>query len=52
MVWIGQAFAYLAKIEGRPVNEQVGLWSEALSHYAKAQLYSADGYDQTQDSFF
>jgi len=33
-------FAYLAKIEGRPVNEQVALWSEALSHYAKAQLYS------------
>jgi len=30
----------LAKIEGRPVNEQVALWSEALSHYAKAQLYS------------
>ncbi len=33
-------FAYLAKIEGRPVNEQVALWSEALTHYAKAQLYS------------
>ena len=33
-------FAYLAEIEGRPVNEQVALWTEALSHYAKAQLYS------------
>lgn len=33
-------FAYLAEIEGRPVNEQVALWSEALTHYAKAQLYS------------
>lgn len=33
-------FAYLAEIEGRSVNEQVALWTEALSHYAKAQLYS------------
>lgn len=34
------AFAYKAELEGTSINEQVGLWGEALSHYAKAQLFA------------
>jgi hypothetical protein len=32
------AFAYKAEIQGAPINEQLSMWSEALTHYAKAQL--------------
>jgi hypothetical protein len=34
------AFATLAEAEDASVNEEMALWSEALTHYAKAQLYS------------
>jgi hypothetical protein len=34
------AFASMAESEGKDVNEQVALWSAALTHYAKTQLYA------------
>jgi hypothetical protein len=34
------AFASLAGVEGATVNEQMGLWGKALTHYAKTQLYA------------
>jgi hypothetical protein len=34
------AFASMAESEGASVNDQVALWSEALTHYAKTQLYA------------
>ncbi|MCL2338151.1 MAG: C45 family peptidase [Firmicutes bacterium] len=33
-------FAYLAKANGLSDAEQMQLWSDALTHYAKSQLYS------------
>jgi hypothetical protein len=33
-------FAYMSGQEGALINEQVVLWSEALTHYAKTQLYA------------
>lgn len=35
-----EAFANMAEVEGADINEQVALWSEALTHYAKSQLYA------------
>lgn len=34
------SFASMAESEGADINEQVALWSEALTHYAKTQLYA------------
>ena len=34
------ALAIMAKVEGAAVNEEVALWSKALTHYAKTQLYA------------
>lgn len=34
------ALAYLAGIEGASVNRQMVFWSDALTHFAKTQLYS------------
>jgi len=34
------AFASLAGAEGTAVNEQMGLWGKALTHYARTQLYA------------
>lgn len=35
-----EGYANMAELEGSPVNEQVYLWTETLSHYTKAQLYA------------
>jgi hypothetical protein len=35
-----EGFANMAEVEGADANEQVALWSAALTHYAKAQLYA------------
>lgn len=33
-------FAYLAGVDGSQINEQLTLWSEALTHFSKTQLFS------------
>ncbi|MFP3974750.1 MAG: hypothetical protein ACLFVK_00825 [Dehalococcoidia bacterium] len=34
------ALANLAGVEGASVNEQMALWGNALTHFAKTQLYA------------
>jgi len=34
------AFAYKAELSGASLDDQLALWSEAMSHYVKAQLYA------------
>jgi hypothetical protein len=34
------AFAYKAEVQDAPLKEQMTMWSEALTHYARAQLYA------------
>jgi hypothetical protein len=34
------ALAIMAEVEGAAVNEEVALWGEALTHYAKTQLHA------------